>query len=269
MPTPAIVLFIKAPRPGEAKTRLTPFLTAAAAAEVAGCLARDAVALARRCLPPGGRLVIAYAPDDGWADLEQTLGGEEKVPGSLPLLAIRQRGSNLGERMKNAVYEAAFEHDCGPLILLGADCPLLPPYAVSTAFRLLLSDENSGETSADVVLGPAEDGGYYLLGLRGPDQMMSLMNGVGWGGDQVFAQTVANAQRLLLWVSADLPFCYDIDRPTDILRLREDLKNDAELRERAPTIADWLQRNYLPDLPDLPNLPNLPALNPSSSDGHR
>lgn len=253
MPTPAILLFLKAPRAGEAKTRLTPFLTPEGAAEVAASLADDAARFAARCLPPEGKLVIVYAPDNGLPEIEDTIRrpAGSGTPPDRPLM-LRQRGADLGERMANAVQEVSFEHDCSPLVLLGADCPGMHPEATATAFRLLQSDIREGDKSADVVLGPADDGGYYLLGVRGPDGITTLLGGVAWSTDRVFAQTVANAQRLRLWVCADLPVCYDIDTPEDLARLRRDTGNNPVLREQAPAITRWLQQNPQMEISALP-----------------
>ncbi|MES2458971.1 MAG: TIGR04282 family arsenosugar biosynthesis glycosyltransferase [Armatimonadota bacterium] len=238
MPTPAILLFIKAPHPGAAKTRLTPFLTPDAAASVAACLARDAVGFAAMCLPPGGRLVIAFAPDDAWPELAETVGVQS-------LLALPQRGVDLGERMANAVSDATSLHDLGPLVLLGADCAFMPSEAIRTAFERL---GDQGPEAMDVVLGPAEDGGYYLLGLRSDHRVRPLLTGIVWSTDQVLAQTVANAKRLGLRVFDGLPRCYDIDTPEDLCRLRDDLQADPEREHIAPAIAHWLRSNPLPTL---------------------
>lgn len=255
MPTPAILLFVKAPRPGAAKTRLTPFLTPEAAAEVAACLAEDAFRCAERCLPPGGRLVVVYAPDDGWPELETVLSLRDSHSlVYLPPIALRQRGMDLGERMANAVKEAAETHGFGPLVLIGADCPLMPLAAIAAAFRLLCSGENA--TGADVVIGPAEDGGYYLLGLRSEAQVTSLLLGVDWSTPSVRARTIANADRLGLRCVSDLPLCYDIDTPTDLVRLRKDLRENPELATDAPAISRWLDANPLP------------ALSVADGDGH-
>lgn len=241
MTRPAILIFIKAPRPGAAKTRLTPFLSAEAAAQVAVCLARDAALLARRCLPPGGRLVVAYAPDDGWPDLERALS---PVARSFepPLIPMCQTGENLGERMAAAVGEAFDTHGFGPVVLLGADCPLLPPEAIHAAFQRLGAEET------DVILGPAEDGGYYLIGLRAglraAPALPLLFADVAWSTETVCAQTVANAERLGLRVSAaELPPGYDIDTPADLVRLRDEINAAPALAARAPSMARWLHNN--------------------------
>ncbi|HJU54207.1 MAG TPA: DUF2064 domain-containing protein, partial [Pyrinomonadaceae bacterium] len=125
-----------------------------------------------------------------------------------------------------------------PLIFLGADSPTLPPAFIATAIERLAAHE------ADMTLGPAEDGGYYLIGLRRPER--GLFQDVAWGTPQAYAQTARNAARLRLRLFR-LPPWYDVDTPAELLRLRAELSSDPEARRRAPATCQWLlAHNLLP-----------------------
>src|SRR5215203_4901959 len=111
MSNPAIIVMAKAPRPGEAKTRLTPPLTSEEAASLAACLFADTVALTLRV---GAAVVVAYAPADGRAPLEENLFAAlgEQSPGRV--LWLEQRGGDLGERL-DGVVACASSRGFGPL----------------------------------------------------------------------------------------------------------------------------------------------------------
>jgi glycosyltransferase A (GT-A) superfamily protein (DUF2064 family) len=202
-------------------------------------------------------LVLVYTPDNSWEDMQKVLARHGSFAEDvLPPIALRQQGADLGERMANAAEEATTRYDLGPLVLIGADCPMMPPEAITAAFQRLRADRYI-ESGADIVLGPAEDGGYYLLGLRSMDNVGPLLSEVDWSTERVFAQTVANARRLSLRCDSNLPICYDIDMPADLGRLREDLLSDSDLQERMPAIAEWLATDALP------------PFSASPADGHR
>ncbi len=242
-------MFVKAPRPGEVKTRLTPFLTPQAAAEVAACLARDAVRCAGRSLPEGGRLVIVFAPDNSGPEIESELSGPStEYLAALPPVTLPQRGVNLGERMANAVKDAATTFNLGPLVLVGADCPLMPPGVIQAAFSHLGDGTDSTGQRPDIVLGPAADGGYYLLALRSEHAVSELLAGVDWSTERVFSQTIGNAERLAMRCFTGLSQYYDIDTPEDLVHLRNDFLSDPSLQERSPEMAGWLSKNTLPSL---------------------
>ena len=143
---------MKAPRPGTVKTRLTPRVTTDEAAELYRAFILDTLHQAQRIA--GTDLFVAWTPDDGRTELLNALG----CPGDPDVNWHRQRGSHLGERLSNAF--SAFRQDgWEKTVVLGGDSPLLPREFVEEAFEAL--DRH------DVVLGPADDGGYYLIGLGG------------------------------------------------------------------------------------------------------
>ena len=217
----------KAPRAGEAKTRLAPPLTREEAARLAACLFADTVSLV---LGVGAAVVVAYAPADGRTSLEEALRptlSEDTLSG---VLWLEQRGEGLGERLEGAAARA-FEESFGPLLFIGADSPTLPPAYIASALESLKVGR------ADVALGATEDGGYYAVGMRAPSP--GLFDAVEWSTPRAYAQTARNAARLGLRL-LELPVWYDVDTPADLARLRAELSTDDEARRRAPLTYRWL-----------------------------
>lgn len=215
------VVMVKAPRAGAVKTRLAPPLTREEAASLAACFARDTVDSVRRV---AGETIVAYAPDDGRAALEAIFKDDG-------LLWFAQRGEDLGARIESAASNA-FARGRGPVVVVGTDSPTLPPSFVERAVASL----SAGET--DVALGPTEDGGYYLVGLREPSE--GLFRNVEWSTPRAYAQTAENVARAGLRL-LELPRWYDVDTPADLLRLRDEMLSDSEARLRAPATREWLQ----------------------------
>ncbi|MCA1573277.1 MAG: TIGR04282 family arsenosugar biosynthesis glycosyltransferase [Acidobacteria bacterium] len=160
MPQPIVIVMVKAPRPGEVKTRLVPPLSESAAAVLAACFARDTILNAQRAADD---VLVAYAPADARSDLKAIL------PSDLHWFA--QAGDNLGQRL-DSVAEYAFSLGFSPLVILGADSPTLPTSFIRETVNVLTAGE------ADVCLGPTEDGGYYLVGLHGP--VPGLFQNIDW-----------------------------------------------------------------------------------------
>jgi rSAM/selenodomain-associated transferase 1 len=212
---------VKAPRAGAVKTRLVPPLACDEAASLAAAFVRDTVDSVRRVVR---ETVVAYAPDDGRATLEALLENEG-------LLWHAQRGEALGARIESAAAYA-FGAGGGPAVVVGADSPTLPPSFVEQAVASLSAGES------DVALGPTEDGGYYLVGLREP--FGGLFLNVEWSTPRVYRQTASNAALLGLRV-LELPRWYDVDTREDLLRLRDELLSDEGARARAPHTGEWLR----------------------------
>ncbi|HEX8352506.1 MAG TPA: TIGR04282 family arsenosugar biosynthesis glycosyltransferase [Pyrinomonadaceae bacterium] len=229
----------KAPRPGGVKTRLVPPLAGPEAARLAACFFADTVALAQGV---AATVLVAYAPADGRAALEEALraaaleGGpgeetpRENIKRGGGLLWLEQRGGDLGERLAGVVERAA-ALGLGPMLLVGADSPTLPPAFLAAAL------EGLDVGRADVALGPTEDGGYYAVGLRAPAR--GLFYSVEWSTPRAYAQTARNAERLGLRL-LELPRWYDVDTPADLLRLRAEFADDEGARRRAPRTHAWV-----------------------------
>lgn len=231
MSSPAVIVMAKAPRAGEAKTRLAPPLTREAAARLAACLFADTVSTA---LGVGADVVVAYAPADGRSMLEETARvvlDKESLSG---MLWLEQRGVDLGERL-DGVAVRAFEEGFAPLLFIGADSPTLPPDFLNAALEGLLNGR------ADVALGPTEDGGYYAAGMRAPAP--GLFDSIEWSTPRAYAQTARNAARLGLRL-LELPPWYDVDTPADLARLRAELDDDEDARRRAPSTYNWLRAHF-------------------------
>ncbi len=143
--------------------------------------------------------------------------GEQVPSGHLP--GVRQEGSDLGERLYRTLSEAATE--AGAVMALGSDHPTLPLEIVHRAFERV-------ELGADVVLGPAEDGGYYLIALRPEAVAPRLFEGIAWSTDQVLAATLDRCRELGLGVEL-LPEASDVDTPEDLRRLAIRMAEEGDL----------------------------------------
>ena len=158
------------------KTRLIGDLTAAEAAALHAAFLADLLDRLREG---------EFEPRIAWA-LEP---GEAIPEGTWP--GVRQEGSDLGARLYGALHDAAQE--AGAVAALGSDHPTLPLELVHRAFETL-------EAGADVVLGPAEDGGYYLIALRAGAVTPRLFAEIAWSTDQVLAATLVRCRELGLAV---------------------------------------------------------------------
>ena len=225
---PVIVVMIKAPSAGFAKTRLTPPLSQSDAAALALCFVKDVITSALSIMP---NVIVAYAPHDGRAILEHVLPKD--------LLWFEQEGADLGERLNSAI---AYAGNLGfsPIIVLGADSPTLPPSFIEIARDALAAEETA------VTLGPTIDGGYYLVGLSKP--VPRLFQNIDWSTTATFEQTVENINRLGLRLF-ELPQWYDIDTFADLDLLCKELRSDNKARNQAPATHGWLLAHDLLRLP--------------------
>jgi rSAM/selenodomain-associated transferase 1 len=184
------------------KTRLIGDLTAAQAAELHAAFLAD---LLDRLSGGGFELRLAWALDEG----------EEIPDGDHP--GVRQRGPGLGDRLFTALSEAAGDPSLGgmgsePLVAaLGSDHPTLPLEVIHRAFEAL-------EAGAPVVIGPAEDGGYYLIAVRAEALSPRLFADIAWSTPQVLAATLERCRELGLTPEM-LPLASDVDTPDDLRRL--------------------------------------------------
>ena len=152
-----------------------------------------------------------------WADapLDRPWSGAARQAGYVESL---QRGRDLGARLE-AAFDDLLICPGGRVVVIGTDCPELTPGGLDEAFRSL--------EAHDLVLGPTADGGYYLVGLR--RHAPELFREVPWGGETVFATTLARACASGLQV-AQLPRLADVDTPEDLDRLA------SALHDRAPAL---------------------------------
>ncbi len=193
----AVAVLAKAPIPGLAKTRLIPALGASGAARLQRRLTRRAV---RTALDAGLGPVTLWCTPDARHPFFRALQA------SVPIALRVQPGGDLGERM----HQAFLLHcEQGPLLLIGTDCPALTTAHLREAAGALLA-------GGDVVLQPAEDGGYVLIGLRRPQA--SLFRGMTWSTPEVMAQTRSRSMAIGLRLR-ELETLFDIDVPADLERL--------------------------------------------------
>lgn len=197
----ALALLAKAPLPGLAKTRLIPALGAAGAARAQRLFTRRTLHMARQATL--GPLTLWCAPDQAqrfFRALQRSVGVACEV----------QPEGDLGARMQHASEHHFARHPDLPLLLLGTDCAVLAPGHLRRAAVALLSHE--------VVLIPAEDGGYVLIGMR--RLLPQVFANITWSTPQVLAQT---RERLLhaslRWYEMDT--LWDVDEPADWQRLRQ------------------------------------------------
>lgn len=195
-PLERLIIFTRYPEPGRTKTRLIPALGAEGAAALHRRLTEQALATARRLAAQHAvALEVRYTGGDA-AAMRQWLG--------TGLYLCEQGEGDLGSRMREA-FHTAFEEGCERVVIIGADCPGLTSDVLSSAFAALHRH--------DLALGPASDGGYYLIGLR--RTVPQLFDGIAWGADSVLWRTLQIARGLGLQFVL-LEQLDDIDRPEDL-----------------------------------------------------
>jgi uncharacterized protein len=198
---PVILLFVKNPLPGRVKTRLAATLGPEAAAAVYRLLVRRVV----ENLPLSADLVVVFDPPTEAVEIEGWIRG---LTGERPVSFWGQAPGDLGERLREA-FSRAFRAGYTRVAVIGSDCVDIPAEFFTEAWRQL--------SEQDVVLGPATDGGYYLMALK--RDCPALFNEIPWSSEQVFALTCARARAESLGV-ATLPPLQDVDTESDWIRVR-------------------------------------------------
>jgi glycosyltransferase A (GT-A) superfamily protein (DUF2064 family) len=234
----ALAVMTKAPQAGRVKTRLVPPLTPEEAAELNKCFLRDtAVAISSACSgrPMGDanqipleRASASHPPSRsfGVAGSEATtaacgvavytpVGAESAYTDILPadFSLLPQRGDEFGERLYFAVedlFKCGFESVC----LIDSDSPTVPAENFAAAVELLSTSDDR------VVLGPSDDGGYYLIGVKKPHRQ--LFEQIDWSTDRVLNQTIQRTNEIGLEVKL-LPNGYDVDDDASLRRLWDEL----------------------------------------------
>ncbi len=202
MTSNALLVVARAPVAGQTKTRLCPPLDGATAAALYTCFLRDTLALMDQVADV--RRTIAYLPEDAAGYFRDLAPSMALAP---------QRGAELGERLDNLLCDA-LAAGATHAVVMDSDSPTLPAAYLRQAFAEL-------EGGADLVLGPCEDGGYYLIGLRHPQPR--LLREVRMSTPAVLRDTLAIAAELGLR-SALLPTWYDVDTVAELARLRDELR---------------------------------------------
>jgi uncharacterized protein len=214
-----LVIMAKAPRPGAVKTRLTPSLSPEAVTAFYRCLLDDTLALARSL---GDVEVAIMCPEPDVNELARLAGKDVSV--------VAQKGEGLAAGLTSVFAHFAEGHPRGT-IAFNSDSPHLPPSVLEDAFTALAEH--------DMVVGPTDDGGYYLVGAKA--SYPALFAREGMGTSSALERLLSNARALELSIGFSDPF-YDIDVGDDLTRLA------AELRlapTRAPRTAQWLKEREL------------------------
>lgn len=202
----ALAVMTKAPRAGRVKTRLSPPLTPEEAAALNGCFLRDTAAAITAAVTEGGaRGIGVYTPvgdEDAWAEI---------LPPHFELAP--QRSGAFGERLI-AAAEDLFTLGFASVCLIDSDSPTVPEQAYARAVKALAQ---SGDR---VVLGPSDDGGYYLIGLK--KMHRRLFEEIDWSTERVAEQTIERAKDIGLPVEM-LPPWYDVDDRATLRRLCTEL----------------------------------------------
>ena len=191
-----IAVFAKAPIAGQAKTRLIPALGAEGAALFHEQMVRNTVKSA---------VLADIGPVTVWCDLQKDHAMFNELANSYPITLQEQPEGDLGERLLYAVEQMQ-----PPLLLIGCDCPMLDV--------ALLQQCSASLQQHDVVILPAEDGGYALLGMNQIEP--TLFRGIAWGEDSVMATTRERLKaKNINWTEpAEV---WDVDRPEDLQRLKQ------------------------------------------------
>jgi rSAM/selenodomain-associated transferase 1 len=194
-----LIIFTRYPEPGITKTRMIPILGATGAANLQRQMTETTVNKGKKLVWERSIELMIYF-SGGNKDLIQTWLGQD-------LNYHSQSQGDLGQRMSSAFAEA-FAMGRKRVVLIGIDCPKLNTILLNQAFALL--------SQQDLILGPALDGGYYLIGLN--RWLPELFIGIAWGTETVFLQTQVIANKLSLKVDY-LPMLRDVDRPEDLIQL--------------------------------------------------
>ena len=218
----ALAVMTKAPRAGQVKTRLVPPLSPEEAAQLNVCFLRDtATAIARACSTTA-RGVGVYTP----------IGAEavyiDILPGDFELLP--QRGDGFGDRLSFATADL-FQCGFASVCLIDSDSPTVSADVYAEAVEML------SQPGDRVVLGPSDDGGYYLIGLK--ESRRELFERIDWSTERVLEQTKQRARELSLDVSL-LSTGYDVDDAATLCRLCDELLSDQSERDLAPNTRKFL-----------------------------
>jgi len=195
-----LILFTRFPEPGKVKTRLIAKLGPQGAAHVHKKMTEQVIRRIQPALQLQNLQMQVYYDGGSAQQMADWLGPNQTFS--------QQQGNDLGQRMALA-FNRAFHQGASRTLLIGSDCPGIDVDTITIGLEKLHSH--------DLVLGPAADGGYYLIGLRaGENHYENLFDHIDWGTDQVLTQTVRRAKDSGLSCTM-LKQLHDIDRPEDLV----------------------------------------------------
>jgi rSAM/selenodomain-associated transferase 1 len=191
-----LIIFTRYPEPGKSKTRLIPVLGEKGASNLQRQMTQATLRMIEPLIQSDFLSLKIYFTGGNQDLMEDWLGKDFHYQ--------NQWGEGLGDRMKFA-FENEFRDRMTQVVIIGTDCPKLSENIIRQAFESLLE--------SDLVLGPAQDGGYYLIGLK--EVYAELLTEIAWGTHTVLTKTLEIAQNLELKTFL-LPILQDIDRPEDL-----------------------------------------------------
>jgi uncharacterized protein len=212
----SLLLFVRHPAPGEVKSRISASIGTDHATELYRRFVSDMLDTARTA---GYPVTVMVTPGDRLDDVRHWLGAD--------LRYLAQNGAGLGERMENA-FRAIFSEGAPRAVLIGSDIPDLPGDVLHESMIALAGN--------DAVIGPARDGGYYLIGFRNERFLPEIFEGIRWSSSDVFDRTMEIFKRKNASVHV-LPAWQDVDTVDDLRDLMQ--------RSRSTTFGASRTMQYL------------------------
>jgi rSAM/selenodomain-associated transferase 1 len=200
------------------KTRLSPHYSESRLRALRAALLADTLRVVAAV--PDVDSYIFYTPDKAEREISALTTGHVEL--------VVQRGEDLGQRMQSAIQELVVSRGCAAALLVGSDVPALSVACLTDAREIL-------ESNGGVVIGPADDGGYYLIGMRAVHA--ELFRDIEWGTASVLTDTLRAAARAGV-ESRQIRGAYDIDTIEDLRRLEREL--EAAPLDVAPHVRTWL-----------------------------
>lgn len=210
----ALIVFTREPEAGRTKTRLMPYFSASQCADLHRCMLKD---ISKELRKADADIIVAYTLGDGSDDSAEPHFLKEIMGGST--VFISQRGDDIGSKMQNAIGDV-LNLGYRKVVLIGTDIPEIEAETIDTSFAML--------DVCDVVMGPTEDGGYYLIGMKALHP--EAFNVRTYGMATVFEETTASLIHAGLKVEKVESYS-DIDIPVDIRGFRRRMREDTHLRK--------------------------------------
>jgi rSAM/selenodomain-associated transferase 1 len=201
-----LLLFVKSPIKGQVKTRLAAQANGDFVVELYKCFVEDTISLTENL---DVHLELCFYPANTKSTFYEWLGRQHCYKS--------QTGNNLGERLRNA-FDKAFEEGFSNVVAIGSDIPDLPVNYLTESFEALAEH--------DTVIGPANDGGYYLIGFSKEGFIPEVFDNIPWSTDSVFEQTVSIAKQHGRKAYL-LPLWHDVDTIADLKSLLLRTRNTA------------------------------------------
>ena len=201
-----LLLFVKSPIKGQVKTRLAAQTDEDLVVELYKCFVEDMISLVENL---GVQFKVCFCPANMKSTFSEWLGEKHCY--------TPQVGDNLGERLRNA-FGKAFEESFANVVAIGSDSPDLPVRYLMKSFEALAEH--------DTVIGPANDGGYYLIGFSKEGFIPEAFDNISWSTDSVFEQTISILKRHGRKIYL-LPLWHDVDIIADLKSLLLRTRNTA------------------------------------------